>query len=246
MPATVGPPVSAVAPSRGELRQSLPSTLVEALDKIGCQIEIELLDPLLCSASVEELAKAFEMAFPRFRDYYISTVLITWGFFRENGDRFSTLTIRSFQESERLIRDRGPRWIGREASLNALSGLATMIRVAKAAKKFSGEESTFNVLHLERWASSAVAYAMAFSSVLAAFTALENGRTTSHRLENVASLAGWSKNYAAQAYHFTKSLGFLSPSIPGTLPSVDADEDDVLAEAGLDSYADALAQDDQP
>src|ERR1035441_7316137 len=64
----------------------------------------------------------------------------------------------------------------------------------------------------EPWANSIIAYVMAISSVLAALTALENGRTTSARLENVASLAHWSKAYAAQAYHFTKALGLLKRS----------------------------------
>jgi hypothetical protein len=87
---------------------------------------------------------------------------------------------------------------------------------------------------------------MAFSSVLAALTALENGRTTSARLENVASLAHWSKAYAAQAYHFTKALGLLKTSRPVSALGQTDEEDAVLAGAGLDDYAAALAQDDQP
>jgi len=79
MAAIAGPPVPAVAALGGERRQSLPTTLVEALDKIGDQIEIEILDPLLCAASVEQLAGTFERLFNTFRDYYISTVLILWG-----------------------------------------------------------------------------------------------------------------------------------------------------------------------
>jgi len=49
--ATVGPPIPAAAALGRELRQSLPAALVEALDKIGDQIEVEILGPLLCAAS---------------------------------------------------------------------------------------------------------------------------------------------------------------------------------------------------
>src|SRR5229473_255165 len=138
--ATVGPPVPAAAALGRELRQSLPPALIEALDKIGDQIAVEILDPLLCASSVEQLARTFERVFPRFRDYYISTVLIMWGFLQEDSQRFSAITIRSFQESERLIGERGPHWIGQDASLNALHGLATIIRIARVATKLIDRE----------------------------------------------------------------------------------------------------------
>jgi hypothetical protein len=250
MAANFGPPVPAVAALGGELRQSLPPALVEALDKIGNQIEIEILDPLLCSATVEQLARTFERFFPTFRDYYISSVLILWGFLREDAQRFSALTIRGFQESEHLIRGSGPRWIGQDASLNALSGLATVIRVAKGVTRLIDHDGSAplsaNESSAEPWANSIIAYVMAFSAVLGALTALENGRTTSARLENVAFLAHWSRNYAAQSYHFAKTLGLLKNSRPVAPVGQSDDEDAVLAGAGLDDYAAALAQDDQP
>lgn len=87
---------------------------------------------------------------------------------------------------------------------------------------------------------------MAFSSVLVSLTALASSRNTPGKLEYIAALAHWSKNYAVQAYHFTKLIGLL-----GTTPSNDRlgpneAEDLVLAEEGLDSYAEMLRQDDQP
>lgn len=248
--ATAGPPVPAAAALGRELRQSLPPALVEALDKIGDQIAVEILDPLLCAASVEQLAKTFERLFPKFRDYYFSTVLIMWGFLQEDAQRFSALTIRSFQESEHLIRANGPHRIGQDASLNALHGLATIIRVAKVATRLFDQERSVelrvNESHAEPWANSIIAYAMAFSPVLASLTALANGRTTSRRLENVAALAHWSKSYAVQAYHFTKLIGLLKTAAPDGQVGPSEEEDLVLAEAGLDSYAEVLRQDDQP
>jgi hypothetical protein len=250
MTATIGPPVPAVAALGRELRLSLPPALVEALDKIGDQIQIEILEPLLCAASTEEMAGIFERVFPTFRDYYISTVLILWGFLHEDAQRFSALTIRGFQESEQMIRSRGPHWIGQDASLNALNGLATVIRVAKGATRLvdptRSAELHANESGAEPWANSIIAYAMAFSSVLAALSSLESGRTTPLRLENVASLAHWSRTYAAQAYHFTKTLGLLKTSRPGAPIRGSDEEDSALAGAGLDSYVEALGQDDQP
>ena len=249
-PATVGPPVPATAALGRELRQSLPPSLVEALDKIGDQIAIEILDPLLCAASVEQLARTFERIFPKFRDYYVSTVLIMWGSLQEDSQRFSALTIRSFQESEHLIRTRGPHWIGNDASLNALHGLATIIRIAKVATKLFDRERPVdlrvNESHAEPLANSIIAYAMAFSAVLASLTSLANGRMTSSKLENVAALAHWSKSYAVQAYHVTKLIGLLKTAPPDSHVGPSVEEDLVLAEAGLDSYAEVLRQDDQP
>jgi hypothetical protein len=228
----------------------LPPALVEALDKIGDQIQVEILDPLLYAPSIEQLARTFGCVFPKFRDYYVSTVLIMWGFLQEDAQRFSALTIRGFQQSEALIRARGSHWIGHNASLNALHGLVTIIRIAKAATRLVDRERPAelhaNESRAEQWENSIIAYAMAFSSVLAALTALENGRTLSPKLENVASLAHWSKSYAAQAYHLTKALGLLKTSRSVAPVGTGDEEDAVLAEVGLDAYLEALAQADLP
>ena len=246
---TVGPPVPAGVALGRELRQSLPPALVEALDRISDQIDVEVLGPLLCAASVDQVARAFERNFPKFRDYYVSTIFIMWGFFQEDPQRFAALTIRSFKESEELVRQHGPHWIGRDASLNVLHGLATIVRVAKAGTRLFDREGSVELRvdesETELWANSIIAYAMAFSAVLAALTALVNGRATAARLENVVALAHWSKSYAARAYHFAKTLGFLNVQ-RATSPVGMSEEDVFLAEAGLDSYAEGLAQDDRP
>jgi len=78
--ATVGPPVPGAAALGGELRRTLPPALLEALDKIGDQIEVEILEPLLCASSVEQAAITFERVFPIFRDYYVSTAFLLLGF----------------------------------------------------------------------------------------------------------------------------------------------------------------------
>ena len=97
-----------------------------------------------------------------------------------------------------------------------------------------------------QWTNSIIAYAMAFSSVLASLTALVNGRTTSGKLDNIATLAHWSKSYAVRAFHFTKVIGLLKKAPLDGPVGPSEEEDLILAEAGLDSYADMLRQDDRP
>ena len=113
MSSAIGPPVPAVATLGGELRQGLPPALVEALERIGNQIEVGISGPLACADSEEELAETFQRLFPEFRDYYLSTLLVIWGVLQGDAQRFSALAIRSFREPEDLIRSHGPRWIGR-------------------------------------------------------------------------------------------------------------------------------------
>jgi hypothetical protein len=247
--ARVGPPVPSFAGSK-ELRQSLPPALFEALDRIGAQIVVDVIDPLLSAGSVEQCARTFELVFPRFRDYYTSTLLILWGFLQEDPQRFSALTIRSFEEAESFIRSNGPHWIGQDATLNALHARRTIMYAVKTATSLldprRAEHGRDDPSAGEAWANSTVAFVMAFSAVLSAVTALATGRNTSTRLENAAVLAHWSKNYAVRVYHLTKALGLLKTT-PAAAP-IDANEaeDEILAESGLDSYVKALVEDDRP
>lgn len=246
----VGPPVPATAALGRELRQGLPPALVEALDRIGDQIGAEILDPLLRASTTEQLAKTFEGVFPKFTDYYLSTILVMLGFLQEDPQRFSALTVRSFQESEYLVRGHGTHWIGQDATLSALQGLATIIRIAKATTGLldPGRSAALSMdqVPAESWANSIVAYVMACSPVLACLSALANGQTTSARLENVATLAHWSKRYAVRAYHLTKAIGLLKSIPAGRAISPSEEEDLALVEAGLDSYAEALHEEDLP
>jgi len=244
----VGPPVPAIPQGR-ELRLSLPAPLIEALDKISDQIAVEVFDPLLCAVSVEQSAKIFEQVFPKFRDYYLSTLLILWGFLQEDPQRFSALTIRSFEESEKRIRSSGPQWIGQDATLNTLHALATITRVAKAALHLFDRRVSCDIQHDssagEAWANSIAGFVMAFSAVLAALKARANGRKAYARRENAVALAHWSRSYAVQVYHFSKMLGLLKPPAPAAPIGLSDKEDEILAESGLESYAEALLKDDQ-
>jgi hypothetical protein len=241
-------PVGPLGPVAAALRKDLPPALIEALEGIGNQIEVEILDPLLSAASIEQLAETFERVFPKFRDYYISTILIVLGWLREDPQRFSALTMRSFLGAERLIRSHGQRWIAQDASLSALHGLRTMSRVAKAATAVAAKQPDFppHDPNPEVWANTLVAYAMAFSAAITCLAALADGRNSSAKLENVAALAHWSKGYAVRAYHFAKVAGLVKTMRPSAPVGRSDEEDLVLAEAGLDSYLEGIAQEDRP
>ena len=134
--------------------------------------------------------------------------------------------------------------------MNALQALATITHVAKAAVRlFDGKAASDiqgDASSGEAWANSIIGFVMAFSAALSALTALANGRKTSARLENAGTLAHWSRNYAVRVYHFTKALGLLKTT-PAAAPIGSSEaEDDILAESGLDSYAEALVKDGQP
>jgi len=257
-PATIGPAVPTSSTLNAELRQALPPALVSALDRLGEQIQIEVLEPLLCSGSTDDLRSVFERLFPRFRDYYLSTVLIIWANFEQDPQRFSAFTLRSFQASEKLIQAEGPKWMGEPATLDALLALFTITRTAKAAIRITGR-TTLNTSQegAERWANWVVAFGMAFSGVVYSLNLLAAERTTAVRLENIATLAHWAKTYAVQCYHDAKELGLLyAPQQPdsfadrdtartASLPGgTDADELE-LAEAGLAGYNEMLRQDEQ-
>ena len=249
-PATIGPVVLATTTPGSEVRQALPPGLVEALDRVGDQIQIDVLDPLLCSAGLQELTETFERLFAKFRDYYVSTILMMCANLEGDPQRFATLTLGTFRESENLIVRQGPKWIGEDGALNALQGLATITRIAKAATKRLLKPQTTAGLQPsheagEQWATSSIAFWMAFSGVLSALSALTNGKATTARLENVVTLAHWSRHYAARAYHSAKMVGILQapgpPAVraltPVDLPFTEIAEEDVaLAEAGLADY----------
>jgi hypothetical protein len=247
--ATVGPPIPGAA-ALGELRRSIPPSLVEALDKIGDRIRVEILDPLLCACSDEELAATFERVFPKFRDYYVWSILILQGSLHEDVQRFAALTIRSFRESEDLIRSAGPKWMGQAAYLNALHGVSTIIGIVKAAARLIEQgrlaDIGTNQALVEQWANSLLAYTLAFSALLAPLTALAEGNATSARLENVVALASQSTRYAVKAYHLSKVIGLLK-TMPFHGPGDQGDEEDlILAEAGLEVYVEMLRQYDLP
>jgi len=131
-----------------------------------------------------------------------------------------------------------------------LHGLATITRIAKAVAVFLDKQGPVDLRPNESeavaWANGLIAYVMAFSAVRASLAALADGRAPSAKLENVAALANWSKSYAVNAYHLAKVAGLLKTVCPGAPVGRSDEEDLVLAEAGLDSYAEGLAQDDRP
>jgi hypothetical protein len=246
----VGPSVPGAIGVGEELRGRLPASLIEDLDRIASQIKWEVLDPLQCAASDEDLAITVERVLPRFANHYISVVHLLLGFLHEDAERLSVLTMRSFRESEDLIRSSGPRWIGQAATLNALQGLTTVERIVKAAIGHWRQGSLVGIgtegLQLEQWAKSLISYWMVYFAVHASLIALASGQPTPAKLDNVVALANRSNKYAVEAYHLSKVIGLLKAATSSGPVDHGDDEDIALADAGLDSYVEALRQDDRP
>jgi hypothetical protein len=162
----LGPPVLGAAALGLKLRQSLPPAIIDALDNIGSQIEVEILEPLLRACIHRAVGEDFRTSVPKVQGLLCLDDLHAMGRITRSSAGFSALTIRSFQESEKLILAQGTCWIGQEASLNALQGLASVTRIARAATVFLGKESPAgfhaNISDAERWANSVVAYVLAF------------------------------------------------------------------------------------
>ena len=59
-------------------------------------------------------------------------------------------------------------------------------------------------------------------------------------------LAHWSKSYAVRAYHLAKCVGLLKATESGRAVGSSEEEDLVLADAGLASYAEGLRAEDRP
>src|SRR5258708_30237160 len=125
-PATLGLAVPATGALGKEIRKAYPHAFREAVERVDDEIQIEILDPLLGAASVEQLAETFERLYPKFRDYYVSTLLILWACLEEDPRRFSALTIRTFQEPEQLIRNGGQQWLAPAATPHPLMVLDTI------------------------------------------------------------------------------------------------------------------------
>ena len=94
--------------------------------------------------------------------------------------------------------------------------------------------------------NSILGHVFAFSGVLHALRELDKEPRTKHRLANVVLLAQWSDEFAQRAYHASKVMGVLAKRERASVtPDVDDAEDVELANAGLASYIQGLAQDEQ-
>lgn len=241
---TVGLTIPPSSVSWEELRETLAPAVVDALEKLSAQVRRQIFDPLVYAEDREHLAKTFERVYPGFWNHYLGIVLTLWA---AVGDpqRFSVLTVRVFERSQDLLRQRGPQRIGQDATAAALLGLHTVARVSRAAMRLlePGASSALPASEsLQVWASWVVAYAMAACTVWFALSA----ERLHGRPENAVQLAYWSKGYALRVYDLSQRLGLLR-YVPasGPLPATSDDEDVPLANAGLDEYRQLLAREDE-
>src|SRR5258708_4442747 len=165
-PVTLGPAVPSSTTLGAEIRGTLPPALLSALDSVGTQIQIEILDPLLSAPTQEQLTETFERVLPKFANYYESTIRILWGYFEQDPQRVAALTVRAYGGSEQFLREHGSQWLGHETMLSTLRGIATITKIAKASANFLETQVQAQASEAAvDWLRALIGYLMAFSSV---------------------------------------------------------------------------------
>lgn len=221
-----------------DLRNSLPASTVDALDALVDQIEKEVIDPLLCTETVEEMRHAFQERFSTFQSSYIGLTLVLWAALGEDRDRFIELTERGFDELRAGLVERGTPLLGEDAAAAAALALDGVARIARAAVRLlnqTDQEISPPEKVLREWTASIIASVM---TLFAVHSAVTRGDQLRGRHENVVLLARWAVGYATKAFDASKRLGLLRPaSAPGPIPDESDDDEILLANAGLDEFA---------
>lgn len=235
------PPVGIPFPStdvRDRLRRTVPPPVLQALVGLGDQLENQVLAPLLSADTPGELATVFQRLHPTFARYYVAIGLRMVAALGEDVQRFRVLLAAGSEEAERMILSHGPDRIGRDATLAALFGIRTMVRVSRAASRIPMPEQITG-----EWVATVMAQMLASFAV---FFALTQPTLVGRKAQNAMLLAHWSRHYAVRVYDLSKRLGLLTaPPAPGLLPKAGDAEDLLLANAGLEDYARLLAVEEE-
>jgi hypothetical protein len=221
------------------LKKLLPARVIAALEVNSEQMQLLVIEPLLVSDPAE-LGARFSEVFGRFVDLYLSGTLLVVATVGADLGRFGSITSRSFETCEYLIRRHMDSWLGRDAGLAVLRGLTTVARVVAGTLRTVADEKLRPLLedaNLVELRKCMIAYFQALGAVLWVL----NGRISIPiRGENVVQLAHWSADYASSCYAMARAKGLLRPT-SNRNPVPEADPEDVeLADAGLNEYASTL------
>ena len=241
--AVTQPPVG-IPLSRAALEhEAMPPGSLQVLDGVFRQIENLVLEPLLYGAKPAELSTTFVRQYRRFVPAYISGIMALVAALDQDPQRVWALAMRGFSEASRTLRERGRDRIGAEPTLAALMAIDTMTRVTHRAISSpvelvsSGQKEIVN-----QWAPLALSHVLCLIAVI---SFLSRDEQLPGGAVNASVLAGWSKGYAMQVHHLSKSLRLLTPAAPlGPLPTEGDEENQRLADAGLEDYRQLLAQEE--
>jgi hypothetical protein len=234
-------PFGAVPPSANlpaSLQVVFDPAVLRALEALSRHIEREALDPLLTAEPREGLKQTFEAVYPRFFSYYIATALTLAASIKEP-KLLTQLVTFCFDVLRDDLQRSGPNFLGRDATVSALIGVHSMARVIKAAAgQFApSEPQQREALEMvaPQFTTTLTAYML---TMFAVSYALGLGDRFKGRPENVATLARWSRDYAAKAYDVSVQSGLLRlvKRPPGDRAEGESDVDLQLADAGLEEY----------
>lgn len=258
MPTTIVPPTFSVSGpafppigipffpggiSRDVLERVLPPAIVKLIEALVGQIESEVVDPLLYGTPPEQLGKTFEQVYRKFVPQYLSAAYVLVSQLDRNPQQLTTFAAQGFFAADRTLRERGPALIGPEATTAALMGLAIMTRITRraiatpAAIVAKAPQDAAS-----QWAFHALAHLLTLTTVVSFLSREEHLRGGGI---NASILAHWSRNYAQHVYHLSKRVGLVTPTGPtAPIPSENDEENQWLAEAGLNTYRDLLTSED--
>lgn len=221
-----------------ELRHAVPPTTAEIMDAARRQIETEVLTPLLYAPDLQRLGADFVALYPKFEKLYMS-VWFAVGATPEVETRLPALAIQALEKLRDSLRQKGPRWLGTEASAAGLLGLYAITSVTALVRRAREipQEAAIEVSQL------VIAYMMSFAAVDFAVSAEHDDKRG--RRECAIQLALWSKAYALRAYALiAKELRLSTQGPPGgkRVPEASTPEDLEFAAVALREYQRLIAE----
>jgi hypothetical protein len=206
-------------------------------------MQLLVIEPLLVSDPAD-LGQRFSEVFGRFAELYLSGALLVVATQGADFGRFASIAPRSFETCEALVRNQMHPWLGSDAGMAVLRGLATVQRVVLGTFRTMSHRHSRAVPEdagLMELANCTMAYFQALGAVL---WVLGGRISIPIRRENLIQLAYWSADYASRCYAIARAKGLLrSANGRGPLPAADP-EDMELAGAGLNDYAEMLGSEE--
>lgn len=235
--------------SRGmaeELRRVLPATTAEALDAIVKQMQVTVFQPLLYAATQEELRERFVGLFRSYSMQYLSASFQLATAAANQPNTIATTITRELREWQ--APSEASQILGQDVAMMLTSAVDIAARVLQRSIRTLMQSPRPGLQDQEmRWFNGFMLFTMAVTPVLDAL----RDRPVTARRENLIALTMWARIYAAQLYAQSRRLGWIPAPKEGVggkvgqLATGTEEEERLLAEAGLEAWADDLAAQEQ-
>jgi hypothetical protein len=229
-----------------ELRRILPSSTVETLDAITTQMQVTVFDPLIYAASQDELRERFGRLFRPFWLQYLSASLQLASAAAHEPSAVATALVRELGELRPP--SQAALVLGNDVAMMLSSAVDVVSRVLRRSIRtlMHGRRDVPQERELQ-WLNG---FALFLMSVVPVLDALRETPPRGRR-ENLVILTMWGRTYALQLYAFSRVLGWIPDPKPVkgaetvALAVGSEEEERLLGEAGLDTWAADLAAGEQ-